>query len=68
VPHLKPLKNGNPLSADLAMNLFNAANLPVSFCTYFLFVGGCILIIAEILSGFASIPLAETKHPNRFPF
>jgi hypothetical protein len=74
VPHsnryefLKTLKNSNPLLADLVMNLFNAASLPINFCTYFLFVGGCILIIAEILWGFASIPLAETNHPNSFPF
>ena len=50
------------------MNLFSAASLPVSFCTCLLFVGSCILIIAKILSGFASIPLAETRQTSNFPF
>jgi len=59
---------GNPFSVDRAINLFRAANLPVSFCTFFLLVGGCMFVIAMTLSGLASIPLAETTQPSSFPF
>jgi hypothetical protein len=39
---LSTLKNGKLHSANFAMNRFNAAMLPVSFCTSFLDLGGFI--------------------------
>ena len=63
----RALKNGNPLSADLAMNLFKAGNLPVNLCTCFVFFGGCMFAMAAILCGFGSMPLAETRHPSNLP-
>jgi hypothetical protein len=74
VPHsklselLRVLKKGNPLSADLEMNLLSAANLPVSIWTCFWLEGGFMFTTAAIFSGFASIPLTDTRHPNSFPF
>jgi hypothetical protein len=64
----KTSKNGKLHSADLEMNLFSEASLPVSCCIDFLDVGGCICKIASIFVGFASMPLADTKHPKNFPF
>jgi hypothetical protein len=61
------VKNGRLHSASFAINQFNAAILPVSFWTSFLVCGGCILVMALILSGFASMPFVETKHPNTLP-
>jgi len=48
------------------MNLFRAAILPVSFCTSLIDSGSSMLQGAAILSGFASMPLVETKHPRIF--
>ena len=56
-------KNGRFHSADLEMNLFNAASLPVS-----LDVGGCIRKIASIFDGLASMPFFDTRQPRNFPF
>jgi hypothetical protein len=47
--------------------LLSAAMRPLSFCTSFLVYGGCIWMIALILSGLASIPLVDTKQPNTLP-
>jgi hypothetical protein len=60
-------KNGGLLSAALGMNLLSAATLPVSFCTSYTETGSCISINALILSGFASMPFVETRHPRTFP-
>jgi hypothetical protein len=38
------------------MNLFRAAMHPVSFCTSLMLVGAFIVVMAEIFSGFASMP------------
>ena len=62
------LKNGRPFSADLEMNLFNAASLPVSFCTYFLLASSFMFTIAAIFLGFASMPLADTRQPSSLLF
>jgi hypothetical protein len=73
IPHLtfaepcKTVTKGKLFSASFAINLFNAAMRPASFCTSFLVCGGCIWRIAFILSGLASIPLVDTRHPNTFP-
>jgi hypothetical protein len=61
------LKKGRLFSASFVMNLLSAAMRPVNFCTSFLVCGGCIWMIALILSGLASIPLVETKQPNTLP-
>jgi hypothetical protein len=52
----KTLKKGSDFFADREMNLFSEANRPVNFCTPFLVEGGCILLIASIFIGFASMP------------
>jgi hypothetical protein len=57
------LKKGRLFSASFAMNLLSAAMRPINFCTSFLVCGGCIWMIALILSGMFSIPLVETKQP-----
>ena len=59
-------KKGLHLSADLDMNRFKAAIIPVSFCTSLGFRGGCKLLIALIWSGFISIPLWVTIYPKNF--
>jgi hypothetical protein len=61
-------KNVKFLSADLEINLFNEANLPVSIWVPFLDFGGSIQSIASILFGLASIPFVDTRHPRNFPF
>jgi hypothetical protein len=61
------VKNGRLRSASFEMNQFNEAIRPVSFCTSFLLCKGCIWVIALILSGFASIPFVDIKHPRTFP-
>ena len=61
------LKKGRYFSADLEMNRFSYANLPVNFCTPFLVVGSFIRLMASTFSGFASIPLSVIRHPNNFP-
>jgi hypothetical protein len=53
--------------ANFAMNQFNAAMRPTSFCTSFLVCGGCIWRIAFILSGLASMPLVNTRQPITLP-
>jgi hypothetical protein len=64
---LNTLKKGRLHSAIFAMNLFRAAILPVNFCTSYLDFRGFVQTIAFILSGFASIPLTETKQPSTLP-
>ena len=59
-------KKGLHLSADLDMNRFKVAIIPVSFCTSLGFRGGCKLLIALIWSGFISIPLWVTMYPKNF--
>ena len=60
-------KKGLHLSADLDMNRFKGAIIPVSFCTSLGFRGGCKLLIALIWSRFNSIPLWVTIYPKNFP-
>ena len=55
------------LSANLDINRFKAAIIPVSFCTSFGFRGGYKLLIALIWYGFASIPLWVTMYRRNFP-
>jgi hypothetical protein len=50
------------------MNLFKAASLPVNFWTFFMFSGILMFKIAWTLSGFGSIPFADTMQPKIFPF
>jgi hypothetical protein len=64
---LNTLKKGKLCSAIFAMNRFNAAILPVSLGTSFLDCEGFMQTIAFILSGFASVPLTETKQPKTLP-
>jgi hypothetical protein len=49
------------------MNLFRAAMHPVSFCTSLMKVGAFILVMAEIFSGFASMPRRLMMKPSSFP-
>ena len=60
-------KKGLHLSANLDINRFNVAIIPVSFCTSFGFRGGRKPLIALIWSGFTSIPLWVTMYPRNFP-
>ena len=60
------LKKGKLWSAHCGMNLFRAAIL-LSFCTSLIDWGSCILQRSTILSGSASMPLEETRHPRTFP-
>jgi hypothetical protein len=62
------LQNGRLRSADLEMNLFKAATRTFNFWMSFLVLGSSISLIALILSGLASILLAEMNHPKIFPF
>jgi hypothetical protein len=55
------LRKGRLRSADLEMNLFRAANLPVSRWTSLADCGGVMLMIAWILVGLASIPRCDTR-------
>jgi hypothetical protein len=55
------LRKGRLHSADLEMNLFRAANLPVSRWTSLVDCGGAMLMIAWILVGLASIPWCGTR-------
>jgi hypothetical protein len=64
---LNTMKRGRLHSAIFAMIQFKAAILPVSFCTSFQDFEGFMQIIAFILSGFALIPLAETKQSSTLP-
>src|SRR6266702_4539631 len=59
-------KKGRHLLADLEMNRFKAAVIPVSFCTSFGFRGACKSLMALIWSGFTSIPLWVTMYPKNF--
>jgi hypothetical protein len=49
------------------MNLFRAAMHPVSFCTSLMQVGAFMLVMAEILSGLASMPRWLMMKPSSFP-
>jgi hypothetical protein len=62
------VKNGRLRSASFEMNRFSEAIRPVSFYISFLLCGGCIWVIALILSGFASIPFVDIRHPRTFLF
>jgi hypothetical protein len=55
------LRKGRLRSADLEMNLFKAANLPVSRWTSLADCGDVMLMIAWILVGLASIPRCDTR-------
>ena len=55
------------LSADLDINRFRAAIIPVNFCTSLGFRGGYQLLMALIWSGFTSISLLVTISPRNFP-
>jgi uncharacterized membrane protein YedE/YeeE len=61
-------KKGKFLSADLEINLFNDASLPVNLWAPFLYFGGSIQSIASILLGLALIPFVDTKQPRNLPF
>jgi hypothetical protein len=65
---LSTLKNDRLRSTSFKINRFSEAIRPVSFCTSFLLYGGCIWVIALILSGFASMPFVDIRHPRTFPF
>ena len=60
-------KKGLHLSADLDMNQFKAAIIPISLCTSLGFRDGCKLLMALIWSGFTSILLWVTMYPKNFP-
>ena len=55
------LRKGRLRSMDFEMNLFKAANLPVSRWTSLADCGGVMLMIAWIFVGLASIPLCDTR-------
>jgi hypothetical protein len=55
------LRKGRLRSADFEVNLFKAANLPVSRWTSLADCGGVMLMIAWIFVGLASIPLCDTR-------
>jgi hypothetical protein len=55
------LRKGRLRSADFEMNLFKAANLPVSRWTSLADYGGVMLMIAWIFVGLASIPLCDSR-------
>jgi hypothetical protein len=54
-------RKGRLCFADREINLFNVANLHVSFCTSLLDHESCMPNIAFILARFASIPLCDTR-------
>ena len=58
------VKKGCLRSPILATNLLSAAMHPVSLCTFLSLVGDFMFSIALIFSGFASIPLPETRKPG----
>ena len=64
---LRSLKNGRPRSPSHEMNLPSAAMQPVSFCTCFWEVSGCMLVMAVIFSGLASMPRLLTMKPSSLP-
>jgi hypothetical protein len=61
------VKKGMLRYASFDMKRLRDAIRPVSFCTSFLFCGSLIGVIVLILSGFASMPFIDTKHPKTFP-
>jgi hypothetical protein len=61
------LRKGRLRYAYLEMNLFRAANLPVSRWTSLVDYGGAMLMIAWILVRLASIPRCDTRQPSIFP-
>jgi hypothetical protein len=50
---------------DHEINLFKAATRPFNFWMSFFVLGSSISLIALILSGLASILLAEMRHPKK---
>jgi hypothetical protein len=66
-PHAKSfaprsvLRKGRLRSVDLEMNLFKAANLPISRWTSLVDYRGVMMMIACILIGLASIPWCDTR-------
>jgi hypothetical protein len=48
------------------MKWLKAANDPVNFYMSLMWAGGLIALMALILSGFASMPLCETRNPSNF--
>jgi hypothetical protein len=62
------LRKGRLRSADLEMNLFKAANLPVNRWTSLADYEGVMLMIAWIFVGLASIPRCNTRYPSIFPW
>src|SRR6185436_9293734 len=59
--------NGRLRSAERGRNLFRAAIRLVSFCTSLMDLGSSMFQRAFTLSGFASMPLVDTRHPSTFP-
>ena len=55
------LRKGRLRSTDFEMNLFKAANLPISRWTSLVDCGGVMLMIAWIFVELASIPLCDTR-------
>ena len=67
VSFFNSLKSGRAFSADFGRKRVRAASQPVSCCTSFLVLGGCMSSIALHLSGFASIPLLVNMKPRNLP-
>ena len=59
--------SGNAFSPNLEMKRLKAATHPASFWTCLRSVGVANCDKAQILAGFASIPLLETMNPSSFP-
>ena len=59
--------SGNAFSPNLEINRLKAATHSASFWTCLRSVGVANCDKAQILAGFASIPLLETLKPNSFP-
>jgi hypothetical protein len=65
-PH-KIFRKGRLCSADFEMNLLRAVMHPASFWISLIICGGCIFVIALILSGLASIPFFNMRYPRTLP-
>jgi hypothetical protein len=61
------LKKGRALSATLEIKWLRAVRDPVNLYTSLRRAGRLIASIAQILSGFASIPRCDTRKPRSFP-
>ena len=55
---LRSLKKGSPFSPRREINQLNVAMQPVSFCITLTHVSHFMLVMAETLSGFGSMPRA----------